>query len=102
MRSRALGLWNPGSRAAHEPRNDDLEIRRPERVAGRHRALAVAVGEPALALLRRPVGEAVRHDAAGGLALQGVVADRGRGLQRGLDVAGLDQGRLAGILETRV
>src|SRR6516165_4180075 len=47
-----------------------------ECVAGLHRALLIAGHEPALALLGRAVGEGVRHHAARGLTLQGIVADR--------------------------
>ena len=51
--------------------------------------------EPALALLRGAVGEAVGHHVALRLPLQRVVADRGGGAQRGFDVAGLDERRLS-------
>src|ERR1700726_993449 len=78
------------------------QIRRPERIAARDCAFPVAGGEPALALLRTAVGEAVRHYASGGLALQGVVADRGGRAQRRFDIAGFDERRLAGLLEAVV
>src|SRR4051812_29826255 len=58
-----------------------------ERIAGLDRALLVARHEPLLALRGRAVGEGIGHDAAGGLALQRVVADRARRGQRGVDVA---------------
>src|SRR5215208_1981479 len=62
-----------------------------EGVAGRNFALREAGHEPALALLRRAVGEGVRHHAALRTPLQSVVADRGCRLQRGVDVARLEE-----------
>src|SRR6185437_11996487 len=73
------------------------ELRRGKCVAGLYGALLEAGREPALALLGAAVGEAVRHHGALGLALQCVVADRGGGLQGGVDVARLDA--LVPILE---
>src|SRR5262249_47972596 len=47
-----------------------------KRIASRHSALPVSRSEPALALFRAAMREAVRHHAPGRLALQRVVADR--------------------------
>src|SRR5689334_7118626 len=60
-----------------------------ERVAGLDRALLVAGHEPLLAMSGRAVCERVRHCSTRGLTLQRIVADRARGGQRGVDVAGL-------------
>src|SRR5262245_2055529 len=60
-------------------------------VAGLGRSLLQAVVEPALALLGCAMREAVRHHPALRAPLQRVVTDRRGGLQRGLDVAGLQQ-----------
>src|SRR6185295_5808110 len=68
-----------------------LWLARRERVARPDGALLQAGLEPALALLRRTVREAVGHDVAPRLLLQTVIADRRGGLQRGLDVTCLDQ-----------
>ncbi len=62
-----------------------------EGVAGLDGALLIAGHEPALALFSRAMGERVRHHAAGSLALQGVVADRRRRGQRGIDIAGVEE-----------
>src|SRR4051794_16018401 len=64
-----------------------------KRVAGLDGALLVAGHEPLLALRRRAVGEGIGHDAAGGLALQRVVANRARRGERGVDIAGLQEVR---------
>src|SRR5688572_6199141 len=66
-------------------------LSRSEGVAGLHAARLEAGHEPLLTLRRRAVGEAIRHHAALSFLLEHVVADRGRGLQRRLDVAGLQQ-----------
>src|SRR5215467_14907766 len=79
-----------------------LEIRRPERVAGRDRAAPIAGHEPALALVRAAVGEAVRHHPPGRFALQGVVANGGSCLHRSFDITGFDERRLALALQTLV
>src|SRR5450759_5135527 len=68
-----------------------LKRSRRERIAGRQFALREAGGEPAFALLRRSVGKRVRHDASLRALLQRVVADRAGGLQRGIDVAGIEE-----------
>src|ERR1019366_5520612 len=68
-----------------------LELCRRERIAGRQLALRETGGEPALALLRRAVGKRVRHDAPLRTLLQRVVADRTGGLQRRIDVAGIEE-----------
>src|SRR6478609_4377892 len=68
-----------------------LQIRRAERIAGRDLSAVEARLEPALALRRCAMGEAVRHHRASRLPLQAVVADRRRGLQCRLDVAGLQE-----------
>src|SRR5450756_335919 len=68
-----------------------LELCRRERIAGRQLALRETGGEPALALLRRAVGKRVRHDAALSALLQRIVADRTGGLQRRIDVAGIEE-----------
>src|ERR1700690_827178 len=62
-----------------------------ERIAGRQFALREADGEPVFALLRRAVGKRVRHDASLRVFLQRVVADRAGGLQRRIDVAGIEE-----------
>ena len=49
------------------------------------------VDEPALALLGAAVGEAVRHHGALRSPLQRIVADRGRRLQRRVDVARIEE-----------
>src|SRR3984957_14031823 len=67
------------------------ERTRRDRIAGRDLAAVKAAGEPALALFRRAVGEGVGHDIALHLLLQPVVADRGRGLQGLVDVAGIEE-----------
>ena len=54
--------------------------------------------KPALALLGAAVREGVGHHVAGRLALQRVVADRGRGLQGGVHVCLFDEGRPAAVL----
>src|SRR5262249_2175018 len=79
-----------------------LQLRRGERVAGADRARLEAGHEPALALRRAAVGEAVRHHVALRPSLQGIVADRRRGLHGGLDVARLDERRLALALQVVV
>src|SRR6266849_6558795 len=68
-----------------------LELRAPEGVAARHRTALEPGVEPAHALLGGAVGEGVGHDVALRLPLQAIVADGGRGLERGLDVARLDE-----------
>src|ERR1035441_7282868 len=68
-----------------------LELCRRERIAGRQLALRETGGEPALALLGRAVGKRVRHDAPLRTLLQRVVADRTGGLQRRIDVAGIEE-----------
>src|SRR4029077_18893209 len=68
-----------------------LQLRRLERVAARHRAGLQSIGEPAGALRRRAMGEAVGDDVATALLLQTVIADGGRGLQRSFHVARLDE-----------
>src|SRR5581483_5680704 len=79
------------------PHHEGLELShrcsRRKGIAGFQRTLLIAVHEPLLALRRRAVREGVRHHAARGLALQGVVADRRRGRQRRVDVAGLQEVR---------
>jgi hypothetical protein len=64
-----------------------------EGVAGLDRALLIAGHEPALALLGRAMREGIRHHAACSLPLQRVVADRRRGGQRRIDVAGFEEAR---------
>src|SRR5262249_6007616 len=71
-----------------------LQLRRGERVAGADRAGLEAGREPALALRRAAMGEAVRHHVALRSSLQGIVANRRCGLHGGLDVARHDDGRL--------
>src|ERR1700738_400599 len=63
----------------------------PERVAGLHRALLIAGHEPLLALRGGAMGEGIRHHPPRGLALQRIVADRGRRGQRRVDVARLQE-----------
>src|SRR5436190_20500128 len=64
-----------------------------EGVAGLHCTLLIAGHEPLLALCSRAMGEAVGHHPARCLALQRVVADRGCGSQRRVDVARLEEAR---------
>src|SRR6516164_1695836 len=80
----------------------DSKILRPERVARFDSAFPVAGHEPALALRRGTVSEAVRHHPSGRLALQGIVADCGSRLHRRLNIAGFNEGRFAGLLEAVV
>src|SRR5262245_291685 len=68
-----------------------LELCAPEGVAARHRTALEPGIEPAHALLGGTVGERVGNDVALRLPLQPVVADRRGGLERGFDVAGLDE-----------
>src|SRR5580692_8385881 len=70
--------------------NSSERIRR-QRVAAIDLAAIEAGLEPALALLGGAVGEGVGHDIALHLLLQPVVADRGRGLQGLIDVAGVEE-----------
>src|SRR6202167_4603012 len=64
-----------------------------KRVARLQGSLLIAGHEPSLALFRRTMSEGIRHHAPRRLALQGVVADRGRGRERALDIARLDEAR---------
>src|SRR5476649_633233 len=64
---------------------------RRESIAGGQFALREAGGEPALALFCRAVGKRVRHDTPLHLFLQRVVADGARGLQRRVDVTGIEK-----------
>src|SRR5438094_8204498 len=73
-------------------------IRRPvskrcsvERIAALELARSQAGHEPPGALLRGTMGKGIGHDIALGLALQAVIANRGCGLHRSLDVARLDE-----------
>src|SRR5262245_43513721 len=72
----------------------DSEVSRAERVAVADVAAFEAGAEPAHALLGRAVRERVRHDAALRLALQRIVADRGRRADRALHVTGLEPAKL--------
>src|SRR5580700_12053641 len=72
-------------------RRSALQRTRRQRIATRNLAAIEAVLEPALALFRRAVGERVGHDIALHLFLQPVVADRGCGLQRLVDVARIEE-----------
>src|SRR5262245_815142 len=72
-----------------------------QRFAGERIALPDVAGlqpsaEPADSLVRASVGERVGHDIPLSLALQPVVADRRRGTERRLDVAGFED--LAALL----
>src|SRR5580700_1080859 len=81
------------ARASLSPcgRGQTLQRGRRQRIAAIHLAAIEAVGEPALALFRGAVGEGVGHHIALRLLLQPVVADRGRGLQGLVDVAGVEE-----------
>src|SRR5262249_19653231 len=81
------------------PTTSCLQLRRGERIARADRAGLEAGHEPALALRRAAVGEAVRHHVALRSSLQGVVADRRRSLHGSLDVARLYERRLALTLQ---
>src|SRR5580700_2310902 len=72
-------------------RRPALQRTRRQRIAARNLAAIEAGLEPALALFRGAVGEGVGHDVALHLFLQPVVADRGRGLQGLVDVAGVEE-----------
>src|SRR6185295_6207817 len=67
------------------------QLARLERVAARHGAGLQSVREPASPLRRRAMSEAVGDNVALALPLQAVVADSSRGLQRRLNVAGLNE-----------
>src|SRR5580700_4417355 len=67
------------------------ERTRRQRIAARNLAAVEAGLEPALALFRGAVGEGVGHDVALHLLLQPVVADRGCGLQRLIDIARIEE-----------
>src|SRR4051812_12619622 len=70
------------------------QLSRTKGVAGFDGSLLKASHEPALALLRRAVGEGIRHHAPiVGLALQRIVAYRRRRGQRRIDVAWLEEAR---------
>src|SRR5688572_19899506 len=69
-----------------------------ERIAALRVAGVEAAPEPALALLGAAVREGLRHHAPLALLLQAVVADRRRGGQRLLDVAGLELVHRAGVV----
>src|ERR1041385_1033016 len=71
-----------------------LQRTRRKGVAGLDRALLEPGHEPALALLGRAVGEALRHHRALRLSLQRVVADRRGGLQRRVDVTRIEEALL--------
>src|SRR6185312_10223900 len=64
-----------------------------EGVAGLHGALLISGHEPLLALCGGAVRERIRHHPPGGLPLQRIVADRGGGRQRGVDVARFEETR---------
>src|SRR5579884_2775075 len=67
------------------------ELIRLERVAGRDLPRLEALHEPALALRRGAMREGVGHHIALRLPLQAVVADGGGGLQRLVDIAGIEE-----------
>ncbi len=78
------------------------ELRCCEGVAARYLARLQASVEPALALRGGAVGERVRYHVALRPALQRVVADRRGGAQRSLDVARVNERRLALRAQGRV
>ena len=88
-RTLVVDAWHGGGFPNLERRK--LQRSGRKRVAGLHRTLLEAGHEPALALLGRAMGKAVGHDVALRALLQHVIADRRRGLQCRLDVAGLQQ-----------
>src|SRR5262249_61261687 len=74
------------------------ELRCRERIALAGIARIDPALEPAHALRGAAVGERLRHDTPGRLALEAVVANRGGGVQAFLDVAGLeDLARALGV-----
>src|SRR5678815_440083 len=79
-----------GVRGAPPRASRPAQIPRLESVARLHVPAVVALLEPGHALLRGPVREGVGHDATARLALQAVVADRRRRVERLLEVAGLE------------
>src|SRR4051812_16753934 len=95
--SRQVEAWTPDQRrtasrcAASGERR--LQRARAKRITRLHRALLIAGHEPLLALRGGAVGETVGHHPARRLALQRVVADCGRRLQRSVDIAGLEEAR---------
>src|SRR6185437_8424681 len=74
-----------------DERNYTLKRARRHGVASTDFALLEPLHEPVLALLRCTVGKRVRHDVTLRLLLQAVVADCGSGLQRLVDVAGIQE-----------
>src|SRR5215469_3579855 len=89
---------NSASRGAAKKRRQDWVVkitdyrskrRGVERVAAIDVARLESRLEPARALRRRAVRERIRHCIAARFLLQGVVADLRGGIQRGIDVAGL-------------
>src|SRR5689334_8895778 len=80
----------PGPYRITDTRSRRSELGRVERVALIEAAALEAALEPADALRRGAVGEGVGDDGAARLALQPVVADRGGGVERLLDVSLLE------------
>src|SRR5208282_2889116 len=68
-----------------------LKRARRHRIAGRDLALLETVRKPPLALLGSAVGEGIGYDIALRLLLQAVVTDGGSGLQRLIDIAGIEE-----------
>src|SRR6478672_1802792 len=73
---------------SHEWSCLELEIGGVESVALAEIAGLISLAEPAGALLGSAVRECIRHDVSLRVALQGVVADGGRGPNSFIDVAG--------------
>src|SRR5690606_36945451 len=67
-------------------------------VAGVRSAALEAAAQPRHALLRRPVGEALRVDRATGSPLERVVADRGGRGETLLEIAGLEEATARGMV----
>src|SRR4051794_39340059 len=90
----SISTWAASGSAADRR----LQLLRAERVADIEVAAGQALAEPAHALRRGAMGEAVGHHVALALFLQLVVADRGRRGQRLLGVAGLEDLALVGVI----
>src|SRR5690606_32956604 len=88
----------PRRRSPPASQRSDWSGRALEGVAIADLAAAVAGQEPAPALLRRAVIEAVGNDIALGALLQRIVADLEGGIERFVDIAFLEQALLLGVV----
>src|SRR6476659_8036110 len=91
-RKRRASAKRPRDAASFWSRHSTIsKLRGGEGVAACDRTGAEAGIEPALALLGASMRERVRNHVAARASLQRVIADRGGGTQRGLDVARFDE-----------